>query len=112
MTQNCHISVPVLLCLFFFGIGYNTLIERLIGRGHHRGYMGFIVAIGTAVTLAGIAVICGIEAAAWATACFIASGLPMIYGSIARHTKQRTHTLSHTWEKAQQALDDYDQETQ
>lgn len=86
---HCHIAIPVLLALVAFGYFYNRLVEHLESKGHDRGYMGFIVAGGTAVTLAGLATITSIEPALWALSCFVASGTPMIWGSISRYCKER-----------------------
>ena len=99
MYQNCPSFVPILLALSVFGYIYNRWVESLEKWGHDRGYMGFIVALGCAVTLAGTALIVGLEPTLWALACFAASGTPMIIGSISRYcrarTQQRQECLDH-----------------
>jgi len=89
MTKICPTYVIVFVALFGFGIGYNWLVEKLERQGHDRGYMGFIVALGCVVTLIGARVIIGWEPVAWVTACFVASGIPMIAGSVRRHVRAR-----------------------
>jgi uncharacterized membrane protein len=89
MTENCLTYTIVLIALFIFGIGYNWLVAKLEHQGHDRGYMGFIVAFGCAVTLLGLGAIVGWEPVAWAFTCFAASGIPMIAGSIRRHVRAR-----------------------
>ena len=99
MTGICPTYVIVLVALFGFGIGYNRLVGKLEHQGHDRGYMGFIVALGCAVTLAGTGFIVGLGPVLWALVCFAASGIPMIVGSISRYcrarTQQRQECLDH-----------------
>jgi predicted PurR-regulated permease PerM len=98
-TIYIPIYLPVFLVLAIFGMAYNYLVQRLERQGHDRGYMGLIVAFGCAVTLAGAGLIVGIDRIAWVFLCFVASGTPMIIGSIARHcrarAKQRRECLDH-----------------
>lgn len=89
MPGKCHIAIPTLLALVVFGYFYNRFVEYLESQGHDRGYMGFIVAGGTAVTLIGLAIVAGVEAALWALGCFTASGTLMIWGSVSRHCNRR-----------------------
>jgi len=83
------IAAWIVLCVF--GVAYNYWVGHLGAEGYDRGYMGFIVALGCAVTvLAGLF---------WPTRdlaitfvmflAFVASGTPMILGSIRRHVKAR-----------------------
>ena len=99
MYQNCPIYVPILLGLAVFGVAYNRWVESLEKNGHDRGYMGFIVALGCGVTLAGAAFIVGLEPALWTLICFAASGIPMIAGSVDRYCQarkqQRQECLEH-----------------
>ena len=89
MYRNCPIYVPILLALAIFGVIYNRWVDSLEKQGHDRGYMGFIVAAGCAVTLAGAAFIIGLEPVFWAFVCFAASGIPMIAGSVGRYCRAR-----------------------
>lgn len=75
--------------LFLFGLIYNAFVAWLEKMGHDRGYTAFLVVGGTLVTLAGLAVITGVETVISAIVCFVASGLPMILGSVWRHVRER-----------------------
>lgn len=78
----------VFLALVLFGIGYNSLVAWMERRGYTEGYLSLIVAFGVAVTLAGVAIL-SIPAALLTLAAFIASGTPMIVGSIVRYLRKR-----------------------
>lgn len=78
----------VLLGLLLFGIGYNSLVAWMQRRGYAEGYLGLIVALGVLVTLCGVAIL-SIQAALITLAAFIASGTPMIAGSILRYVNKR-----------------------
>jgi len=99
MIPNCPTYVPILLALATFGVAYNRWVESLEQGGHDRGYMGLIVAFGCTITLAGAALLIGLEPVTWTFLCFIASGTPMILGSIVRHcrarARQRADVLDH-----------------
>lgn len=89
MYQNCPIYVPILLALAIFGVVYNRWVDSLERQGHDRGYMSLIVSLGCAVTLAGAGFIVGLKPVLWALACFVASGIPMIIGSVGRYCRAR-----------------------
>lgn len=89
MYPNCPIYVPILLALAAFGVVYNRWVESLERQGHDRGYMSLIVSLGCAVTLAGAGFIVGLKPVLWALACFVASGIPMIIGSVGRYCRAR-----------------------
>ena len=78
----------VLMGLLLFGIGYNALVEWLERRGYTEGYLSLIVAFGVFVTLCGVAIL-SIPAAFLTLAAFVASGTPMIAGSIIRYLHKR-----------------------
>jgi len=92
--MNCEIRTDfgaisaVFLGLVLFGIGYNALVAWLERRGYTEGYLAFVVALGVIITLAGVAVF-SIHAALLTFGAFIASGLPMIVGSILRYLRKR-----------------------
>ena len=91
--------VAVLVALAAFGFFYNLWVASLEERGHDRGYMGFIVAGGCLIVIAGWFVITGDLAGALVLlAAFAAAGVPMMYGSIQRHVDAQ--------ERAAQALRD------
>lgn len=79
----------VAIALMAFGAAYNWLVERLEQRGWDRGYTALLVAFGVAITLAGYAVVAGLEAALTVAGLFVASGTPMLLGSMLRHMRQR-----------------------
>jgi len=79
----------VLMGLLLFGIGYNWFVTRLEQGGHDRGYTSLLVVVGVMVTLAGALVVVGWWAVLVVALCFVASGTPMIVGSIARYTRER-----------------------
>lgn len=74
----------VLSGLFLFGIGYNWLIGYLERKRLIEGFVALAVVGGTLVTLAGVAVL-DPQAAALSLAAFVASGLPMLLGSVVRY---------------------------
>jgi hypothetical protein len=78
--------------LALFGIGYNLLVGWLMDHGYDEGYMGFIVAVGSAITIGGLAVI-SFPSAVLAMICFIASGVPMILGSMIRYARARKREI-------------------
>lgn len=78
----------VLLGLLLFGIGYNAFVAWLGHRNYTEGFLSLIVATGVFVTLVGVAVL-SIEAALLTLGAFIASGTPMIVGSIVRYIQKR-----------------------
>jgi len=92
--------VAVMTGLLLFGIVYNAFVAWLERRGHDQGYTALLVVAGTLVTLLGAAVIIGLEDALVVLACFAASGLPMIVGSIARHVQERAKM----WDEAKRIL--------
>jgi len=75
--------------LFLFAMVYNEIVSRLEAHGHDRGYMGFIVAVGCLGTLLGAAILIGWNAFWRVFECFVAAGLPMIWGSVTRHIRER-----------------------
>lgn len=75
--------------LFIFGLGYDKFVAWLHRRGYERGYTALLVIGGVAVTLAGQAVVLGIEAAIWTFLLFCCSGFWMTIGSISRYQKER-----------------------
>jgi uncharacterized membrane protein YhhN len=86
--MKMELLVIVFLVLFIFGIGYNGLVAWIEARRYNQGYVCLLVAIGVMATLAGLAVL-DIKAAMLATGCFVASGTPMMVGSILRYWRER-----------------------
>lgn len=82
--------ICVMVGLFVVSVGYDRFIGYVEGRGHDRGYMAFIVALGVLYTLAGACIIIGWLPALIVLACFAASGTPMIAGSVSRYVNARS----------------------
>lgn len=80
------------LALVLFGIGFNALTALAERKGYMHGYTSLFVALGVAVTVGATAVISLAFALVTAVA-FIASGTPMIVGSIWRHVQERERML-------------------
>jgi membrane protein YdbS with pleckstrin-like domain len=80
--------LAVLMGLFLFGIGYNSLVAWMERKGYTEGFLSLIVAFGVTVTLVGVAIL-SIHAALITLGAFIASGTPMIIGSIVRYLRKR-----------------------
>jgi hypothetical protein len=76
------------LVLVLFGIGYNSLTSWMEKHGYMEGYTSLMVALGVLITLAPFAVVCW-QAVLLVLGGFIASGLPMIIGSISRYLLKR-----------------------
>jgi hypothetical protein len=85
------LALAVFLALIIFGIGYNVMVAWLERKHYSEGFESLIVTTGVFATLIGVAIL-SIEGALLVLACFIASGLPMIIGSIIRYmTKRAAH---------------------
>jgi len=80
--------LAVFFALVIFGILYNNLVMWLENHGYTEGFLSLIVAAGVLGTLFGIAVL-SIQAALIALGAFVATGTPMIVGSISRYIKAR-----------------------
>lgn len=78
----------VVCALLLFGVGYNQMIGLAERRGWLEGFTSLAVAFGAAITLIGAALISW-PAAVIVLGCFVASGLPMILGSMARYIRAR-----------------------
>jgi hypothetical protein len=76
--------------LILFGVLYNQAVGWAERRGYIEGFTSLAVALGVAVTLGGIALICW-QAALLAAGAFLASGSPMIAGSLFRYIRARDH---------------------
>lgn len=73
----------VILVLVLVGIGYNAFVAWFQER--HKGYTAIFVVGGVALTLMGAALLVGVQDALLVGACFAASGLPMVLGSMLRN---------------------------
>jgi hypothetical protein len=84
-------EIVAYLGLIVFGLLYNAGVAWLHRRGYQDGYTAFLVVIGVAVTVLTVAVAGLItwDAVLVLVLAFISSGIPMILGDIARHTRSR-----------------------
>lgn len=78
--------------LLLFGLGYNVFIAWLQERGYLEGYVSIAVVIGCVVTLIGVAFISW-QSAIICLVAFVASGTPMVFGSIAQYIKKRETSI-------------------
>lgn len=92
MTCEIRLDFGIVLAVFFalvlFGVGYNALVAWMDRRGYTEGFVSLIVALGVFVTLCGAAIL-SIQAALLALGAFVATGTPMIVGSIIRYLHRR-----------------------
>lgn len=84
--------LAVYLSLTLFGVGYNGLVQWLEHKGYTEGFLSLVVALGVAATLGGVAIL-SIPAALLALGAFVASGAPMIVGSIVRYLRRREEAM-------------------
>ena len=79
----------IFLLAFVFGYFYNQLVAWMERKSYMEGYLSFIVAAGVALTLIFVAIV-DLFAALLCLAFFIATGLPMIIGSVQRYVITRS----------------------
>jgi predicted tellurium resistance membrane protein TerC len=99
---NPGVLAALYLGLLLFGIGFNALTAWAERNGYMKGYTSLFVVVGVGVTVAATAVI-NIAFALFTAVAFVASGLPMIAGSIWRHMQEREAELERL---RQEALDE------
>jgi hypothetical protein len=93
-----------LVLLALFGLGYNALTEYLEKSGRSRGFVSLLVAAGSAVTILASGFLIGWIPALIVLACFGASGLPMIVGSVIRYINARSADEKAARELAREVL--------
>lgn len=74
--------------LVLFGMIYNMLIGWAARHGYTEGYLSLVVATGVSITLIAVSLV-DLQAALLTLIAFIASGTPMIIGSMVRYIKAR-----------------------
>jgi hypothetical protein len=89
----------IYLALLLFGIAYNFLTSQAEKTGFIKGYTSLFVVGGVAVTVAATAVI-SLAFALITAGAFIASGTPMIVGSMIRHKHEELRQLQQAREEA------------
>ena len=104
MNQNCigtnwGLLAAIYLGLLLFGVGFNALIAWTERKGYLQGYTSLFVALGVSVTILAMTLIDPSFALATLGA-FVASGAPMIAGSIWRHMMERERQLDYLRKEA------------
>lgn len=83
------VEIAVLVALFVTGLGYNKFVEYVQAQLPNRhGVTAFLVVGGVMITLTGFLILAGLSNYLLALKCFIASGVPMIVGSVKRFNKE------------------------
>lgn len=90
-TVDIRLLLVTLAALFFFGVAYNAMIEKMGGK--KDGYTALLVVAGVIGTLAGVAVISW-QAAVLTGVAFVFSGAPMIIGDVHRAIRAREAALN------------------
>lgn len=101
---SVELIIAVCSALTTFGIGYNTLVGWLERKAPGHGYTAFLVVGGVLVTLAGATFIIGWQAVLLVGLCFVASGLPMIAGSIWRYIRRQMSERERIFDGAMEVL--------
>lgn len=100
--------VLALVGLALFGWVFNRLVQRLEEETPEHGYTAFLVAVGVLVTVAVMAPLIGLRATALLLAGFVASGSPMIVGSVGRSLARMRSERELLRAEARRAMDDGD----
>lgn len=80
----------VLLLLFGCGVLYNAVVDYVQTQlPEHHGVTAWLVVGGVGWTVLGIGIVLGIHDMIVVLLCFIASGSPMIAGSMSRYLRER-----------------------
>jgi hypothetical protein len=87
LALDWWLLVAVLVGLFAAAWGYNAWVDSL--KEKHEGGTAWLVVRGVGFTLVGAALLIGIVQALIVAACFIASGVPMIYGERKRNERRQ-----------------------
>lgn len=93
------ILIAIYLALFLFGLAYNYLTAISEKTGFIRGYTSLFVVGGVAVTVAATAVV-SLAFALITAGAFVASGTPMIVGSMIRHKREELRQIQQAREEA------------
>lgn len=89
---NWGLLTAIYLGLMLFGVGFNALIAWTERKGYMQGYTSLFVALGVSVTILAMTLI-DLRFALATLGAFVASGAPMIAGSIWRHMRTREQEL-------------------
>jgi hypothetical protein len=90
-----------LIALFAISVGFNWLVDVAERRGWEEGYVSFFVVLGVGYTVTGAAIggLISWQDYQYLVLTFVASGLPMIVGSVWRYVKMREteRLLKESW---------------
>ena len=89
---NWGTLAAIYMALLLFGIVYNLITAWLERQGYAKGYVSLLVVGGVVVTV-GLTAFISLPFALVTAGAFIASGTPMIIGSIWRHVREREQYL-------------------
>ena len=102
IQPDFSLILAILAVLVLFGILYNSLIGWAERKHYLEGFTSLAVALGVLITLGGVAVVSW-QAALITLAAFIATGSPMIAGSIWRYIQMRRKEQKHVRQAARMA---------
>ena len=102
MQPNYSLISALIVVLVVFGIIYNALIARAERKHYLEGFTSLAVAMGVSITLVVVAVY-DWRAALTVLIGFMASGVPMMIGSIMRYIKMRNEEQMHERQTARMA---------
>lgn len=106
MTTETWLVLALVGCLVVFGVVFNRRVQRLEEETPEHGYTAFLVAGGVLVTVAVMAPLVGLRATALLLAGFVASGSPMIIGSVGRALERMRLEREALRAEARRAMDD------
>lgn len=89
---NWGVLAAIYMFLLLFGIVFNLFTAWVERRGYARGYVSLLVVVGVAVTV-GMTAVVSLPFALITAGAFVASGTPMIVGSVWRHVTERERHL-------------------
>lgn len=100
-------AILALTCagLLVFGMLYDAWVARVNRLPGSEGYTSLLVVIGVGVTVVATLPLIGGEAFIHVILAFVASGAPMIYGSIKRHLEARAREDQALRDQAQHIID-------
>lgn len=86
--MNWGILAAIYMFLLLFGIGFNIFVAWLERHGYSKGFVSLLVLAGVVVTV-GMTAVISLAFALVTAGAFVASGTPMIIGSVWRHVRER-----------------------
>jgi ACR3 family arsenite efflux pump ArsB len=96
-----------LISLHLLSWGYNALIAWMERAGHLDGFVSLSVVVGVAYTVAGAGWLIGWDTVVTLALVFLASGIPMIAGSISRYIRERKAEEEYLFDQAKRLNGDH-----